>query len=83
MQCINREWFEKTVKGNICKRYMHEFRNVLGVMPDEDRKDRNNFLKNGHIMNALLLNAAELDMIWMLSMAVDLPKMDEKRGNRI
>jgi hypothetical protein len=59
MQCINREWLEKTVKGKICKREIHEFRKVLCVMADEDMKDRNDFLKNGYIMNALLLNVVE------------------------
>jgi hypothetical protein len=79
--CVNREWLEKTVNGKICKREMHEFRKVLYVMADEERKDRKDFLKNGRIMNALLLNAPELDMKWMKLMGVNLPKMDVKTVN--
>jgi hypothetical protein len=60
MQRINREWLEKTVNGKICKREIHEFRKVLGVMADDDMKYMKDFLKNGRIMNALLLNVAEL-----------------------
>jgi hypothetical protein len=47
VQWISREWLEKAMKGKICKREIHELRNVLDVMADEDRKDIKDFLKNG------------------------------------
>jgi hypothetical protein len=62
---------------------VHELRKVLGAVADEDRKDMKDYLRNGQMMNALLLNVAELNMNWVSRMALDHPKMDEKMERKM